>query len=143
MPVKLSIVSLSHGLAALVKRSFPPPRNTRPVDAGYRDAPDAQSDVAIVHMKVDRPKEVSTAEVTVAEKPDDAAALKTLAAYSAGVARAVKVVRSMLPVYNGYECKETEAGRLTLAFRYVYLFCGALLRNMSHSTVILFARQVP
>ena len=36
----------------LAKRSFPPPLTARMVEAGYRDAPDVDSDMAIVFVKV-------------------------------------------------------------------------------------------
>ena len=38
--------------AVLAKRSFPPPHTARLVEAGYRDAPDGDSDMAIVFVKV-------------------------------------------------------------------------------------------
>ncbi len=42
----------AHAAAVLAKRSFPPPPTARMVEAGYRDAPDVESDMAIVFVKV-------------------------------------------------------------------------------------------
>lgn len=45
-------VPSAFSLAVLAKRSFPPPATTRLVETGYRDAPDVDSDMAIVFVKV-------------------------------------------------------------------------------------------
>lgn len=43
---------LTHRIAVLAKRSFPPPCTARMVETGYRDAPEVDSDMAIVFVKV-------------------------------------------------------------------------------------------
>ena len=49
----------------------------------------------------------------------DGQVLATMAAYAAGVGAVNRVVRALLPAFDGYECKEPEPGKFTLAFRYV------------------------
>ena len=41
-----------------------------------------------------------------------------ITAYNVGLNKAVKLMRSLLPEYDGYECKEPEAGKVTVAFRW-------------------------
>lgn len=41
----------------------------------------------------------------------------TVTAWHVGVGRASRLVRTLLGPYDGYECKEPEAGKFTLAFR--------------------------
>ena len=37
-------------------------------------------------------------------------------AYNVALGRYVRLVRDTLPLYSGYECKEPEPGKFTLAF---------------------------
>lgn len=48
--------------AALARRSFPAPRTAAAIDPGYRDAPALGEDMAIVYVKVAKPREVVEAE---------------------------------------------------------------------------------
>lgn len=47
---------------------------------------------------------------------DENYALKVLTDYITSVGIFTALVRKWLPEYKGYECKEAEAGKLTLAF---------------------------
>ena len=42
---------------------------------------------------------------------------RVITAYNVGLNKAVKLMRQLLPDYDGYECKEPEAGKITVAFR--------------------------
>ena len=44
-------------------------------------------------------------------------ACRVLTAYNVALGRATKLMRQLLRQCGGYECKEPEAGKLTLAFR--------------------------
>ena len=48
--------------AALARRSFPAPRTAAAIDPGYRDAPAQGEDMAVVYVKVAKPREVVEAE---------------------------------------------------------------------------------
>lgn len=99
----------------LSKRSFPPPRRARMVDPGYRDAPSARFDVAIAQMRVVKPAVVAAAESAANNLSDDAI-IRVVTAYNVALARAVRAARTLLRAHNGYECKEPEPGKLTVAF---------------------------
>jgi hypothetical protein len=43
---------------------------------------------------------------------------KHIEAYHLAVGLYVTLLRNLLPAYGGYECKEPEPGKLTLAFEY-------------------------
>lgn len=50
-----------------------------------------------------------------------------ISSYNVAVHSYSKLVRRLLQEYDGYECKEPEAGKFTLAFRSVTAFpCAAL-----------------
>lgn len=100
---------------ALAKRSFPPPRRAQMVEPGYRDAPSPANDVAIAQMRVVKPKEVADAEAAGEGITDDAI-IRIITAYNVALARAVRAARSLLRTHGGYECKEPEPGKLTVAF---------------------------
>jgi class 3 adenylate cyclase len=102
--------------SVLARRVFPPPRGTILADPGYRNAPDPGSDdVAIVYMRICKPDEVREAE-QAAQEVSDETILRVVTAYSIAVSRAVRAARDVLPAHGGYECKEPEPGKLTLAF---------------------------
>ena len=47
----------------------------------------------------------------------DELVISTITEYNLAVAMVSRAVRLLLPAYNGYECKEPEAAKFTLAFR--------------------------
>ena len=100
---------------ALAKRCFPPPRRAQMVEPGYRDAPSPHNDVAIAQMRVVKPKEVADAEAAGEGMTDDAI-IRIITAYNVALARAVRTARALLRTHNGYECKEPEPGKFTVAF---------------------------
>jgi hypothetical protein len=100
----------------LAKRSFPPPQKGQMVEPGYRDAPSASSDVAIAQIRVVKPDAVAAAEAAGAGLTDDAI-IRIITAYNVALARAVRAARLLLRTHGGYECKEPEPGKLTVAFR--------------------------
>lgn len=71
------------------------------------------------YLQVSKPAAVSRAEQAAGTIGDDQV-LANIVAYAAGVSAVNRVVRQLLPDYDGYECKEPEPGKFTLAFR-----CGA------------------
>ena len=68
-------------------------------------------------MQVTRPAEVILAEQSTGPGTDDEI-VRTLTAFNVGVAKCSRLVRQLLPEYGGYECKEPEPGKFTLAFRW-------------------------
>jgi class 3 adenylate cyclase len=110
---------------ALAKRRFPPPITQALLDPGYHEAPDAGSNMAMVFVKIAKPKAVVDIEggggganaSTILAHMTDADILKIMTAHTVALSRAVAVARSLLPLYGGYECKEPEPGKLTLVFR--------------------------
>ena len=48
---------------------------------------------------------------------DEAEIVATIEAYNMGVAMYTAEARALLPAHDGYECKEPEPGKFTLAFR--------------------------
>ena len=59
---------------------------------------------------------MSAAEQNSSPATDDEL-LSTLTAFNIAVSKVSRAVRALLPDYNGYECKEPEPGKFTLAFR--------------------------
>ncbi|KAH7623655.1 putative Adenylate cyclase [Nannochloris sp. 'desiccata'] len=100
----------------LAKRSFPPPQKGQMVEPGYRDAPSAATDVAIAQVRVVKPDAVAAAEAAGAGLTD-ATIIRIITAYNVALARAVRAARLLLRTHDGYECKEPEPGKLTVAFR--------------------------
>ena len=68
------------------------------------------------HMQVAKPKVVGLAEAANADSSEEEIRA-TVTAWHVGVGRASRLVRTLLGPYDGYECKEPEAGKFTLAFR--------------------------
>ena len=58
---------------------------------------------------------VSTEKSSSAATDDEV--LATLTAYNLAVGKVSRTVRYLLPQHQGYECKEPEPGKFTLAFR--------------------------
>lgn len=102
----------------LSRRTFPPPLTLGMVEPGYRDAPGADEPVAFVYVKISKPAEVQEAEQVRPAVSDDTI-LRVLTAYNVALGRATKLMRQLLRQCGGYECKEPEAGKLTLAFRHL------------------------
>ncbi|PSC75196.1 Helicase sen1 [Micractinium conductrix] len=100
----------------LSRRMFPPPRTLGMVEPGYRDAPGADEPVAFVYAKVSKPAEVLEAEQVRPAVSDDTI-IRVLTAYNVAVSKATKLMRTLLRQHGGYECKEPEPGKMTLAFK--------------------------
>ena len=49
----------------------------------------------------------------------DTYVLRTITDWNVSVAAVNRTLRSLLPAYDGYECKEPEPGKFTLTFRFV------------------------
>ena len=67
-------------------------------------------------VQVAKPSDVAAAEQSSSPATDDEL-LAVLTAFNVGVSKASRAVRTLLPDYGGYECKEPEPGKFTLAFR--------------------------
>jgi len=102
--------------SVLARRAFPPPRTAAQLEPGYRDSPDPAENLAILFLKTSKPLEVQQAEQAAGTLADDLV-ISTITEYNLGVAMVSRTVRQLLPAYNGYECKEPEAAKFTLAFR--------------------------
>lgn len=99
----------------LAKRKFPPPQRTTRIEPSYHDAPSGNEELAIVHFRVDKPSVVQSAEKTSSGLSDEDI-VSIITSYNLAIAQAVKVARHLLKTHNGYECKEPESGKLTIAF---------------------------
>ncbi|DBA77690.1 TPA: hypothetical protein ACH3X2_008392 [Trebouxia sp. C0005] len=100
----------------LAKRNFDPLNTLLQLEPGYRDSPEPNDNMAIVFVKVAKPREVRDAEQASSPVSDDTI-LRVITAFNVGVGKYTKLVRSLLPKYSGYECKEPESGKFTLSFR--------------------------
>ena len=58
-----------------------------------------------------------TAAEQAAGSVADELVISTITEYNLAVAMVSRAVRLLLPAYDGYECKEPEAAKFTLAFR--------------------------
>lgn len=65
-------------------------------------------------MQPTKPAMVATAESSAQEV--DADTVDIIEAYNVALGRYVRLVRDTLPLYSGYECKEPEPGKFTIAF---------------------------
>lgn len=81
--------------------------------------------------QVARPVEVMLAEQATGPGTDDDI-VRMLTAFNLGVAKVSRLVRRLLPPFGGYECKEPEPGKFTLAFRWVRL-PRLLKRRVDHT----------
>ena len=68
-------------------------------------------------LQVSKPKEVADSEQVRASVSDDTI-IRVVTAHSAALSKAVRAMRALLPTHGGYECKEPEPGKLSLAFRH-------------------------
>ncbi len=64
-----------------------------------------------------KPGEVVAAESSNSPVRDEAEIVATIEAFNLGVALYTAAARALLAPHDGYECKEPEPGKLTLAFR--------------------------
>lgn len=69
-----------------------------------------------MYLQVAKPKMVGLAEAANVNSSEEEIRA-TVTAWHVGVGRASRLVRTLLGPYDGYECKEPEAGKFTLAFR--------------------------
>ncbi|CAL8470951.1 g10493 [Coccomyxa elongata] len=97
----------------LARRSFPRPATERCLEPGFRDSPDPSA-VALVFIRAAKPATVVAAESSAVEVEGDVVA--TMEAYNLAMGRYTRTVRGTLPDHAGYECKEPEPGKFTLAF---------------------------
>jgi len=86
------------------------------IDSGYRDAPAANSIVTIAHLKIVKPSIVIEAERHLQDEVVDASSKDVLHLFAQSVSIASKAIRKLLKEYGGYECKEPQPGKFTLAF---------------------------
>ncbi|GMH40090.1 hypothetical protein BSKO_07994 [Bryopsis sp. KO-2023] len=89
------------------------------LEPGYRDSPPDTENIAIVFIKAVKPKAMEDAERSKEGSLDGAECrdrMDILADYITSVQAFANLVRRRLLQYRGYECKEPEAGKLTLAF---------------------------
>ncbi len=75
-----------------------------------------------------KPREVEEAERAAGQNASDLAA-NTIAEYSLAVALVARTARQLLPAHGGYECKEPEPAKFTLAFRRVTARCPGSLHG--------------
>ena len=76
-----------------------------------------------------KPGVVATAESSAQEVSADM--VDIMEAYNVALGRYVRLVRDTLPLYCGYECKEPEPGKFTLAFT-----CGPPLPPTSDASML-------
>jgi hypothetical protein len=67
-----------------------------------------------------KPKDVAIVEDTADSLSEDLVS-DTLTDYNLGLMMIGRTVRALLPAYHGYECKEPELGKFTLAFRCILM----------------------
>lgn len=67
-------------------------------------------------LQVSRPAEVLAAEQSRGRMSDEDI-VRILTAFNVAVGKVSRVVRALLRDYRGYECKEPEPGKFTLAFQ--------------------------
>lgn len=81
------------------------------------------------HVQAAKPALVVAAESSAESVEGDI--IETMEAYNLALGRYTHLVRSMLPSFDGYECKEPEPGKFTLAFKYapVLAACDRLLQQ--------------
>ncbi|KAF6259953.1 hypothetical protein COO60DRAFT_1700595 [Scenedesmus sp. NREL 46B-D3] len=117
-PVPMLLMEVMPNL--LSKRTFQPVMTKKLVEPGYREAPDSRDPMTIVFAKVSKPPEVTHAEkgdtAGNADVRDEDITL-TIQAFQISVSMYTTTARKLLRKYDGYECKEPEPGKFTLAFK--------------------------
>ncbi len=73
----------------------------------------------MIVSQASKPREVTAAEQAAGSVADELV-ISTITEYNLAVAMISRAVRQLLPAYDGYECKEPEAAKFTLAFRQVF-----------------------
>lgn len=98
-------------------REFPDLATKRRIDLGYRNAPSIEKDVVIVFVKGHKPELVRKYEERREIQNIPESEIQALiAAYYESLTLFVAIVRHRLKKHGGYECKEPEMGKFTLAF---------------------------
>ena len=87
-----------------------------------------------VRAQVAKPSIVTAAEQTSSPATDDEV-LSILTAFNIAVGKVSRTVRHLLPEHGGYECKEPEPGKFTLAFK-----CGPCPQLCSHRSASCAAK---
>jgi len=82
---------------------------------------------------------VATAESSAQEV--DADTVDIIEAYNVALGRYVRLVRDTLPLYSGYECKEPEPGKFTIAFPWDFPLYPLLICDMQMKIMTL--RHLP
>lgn len=67
-------------------------------------------------LQISRPAEVIAAEQARGRISDEDI-VRVLTAFNVAVGKVSRLVRELLHEYDGYECKEPEPGKFTLAFQ--------------------------
>ena len=65
---------------------------------------------------------------------DEVNIVRVLTQFNVAVMKVSRVIRQMLQVFDGYECKEPEPGKLTLAFQYAPLPQCSISFRATYST---------
>jgi hypothetical protein len=94
--------------SCISQRTFPPVPSRRCLVPGYRQAPEVHEDLTCMFCNV---MSCPTAPAGVDQK-------EFMKAYEISVKLYCKLVRRLVTQFNGYECKEPERGKITLAFKY-------------------------
>lgn len=97
----------------LARRTFPTLRTECLLVPGFRESPDPDKDMAILFCKAHKPDVVEQAEAAAGT---EAWVVDVLTVYNLAVMELEEEVRDLLLVYGGYECKEPEPGKFTIAF---------------------------
>lgn len=63
-----------------------------------------------------QPAKPSAVAMAESAQEVDADMVDIIEAYNVALGRYVRLVRDTLPLYSGYECKEPEPGKFTIAF---------------------------
>jgi class 3 adenylate cyclase len=113
-PVPLALMELVPN--RLSSRDFEPFAGARVVSPGYRQAPNPDEEMAIVFVATSLPQNIEALHVAEA------------------VLMYADALRNLLNSFEGYECKEPEPGKFTLAFR---SFAAALGFAASFHTTLL------
>ncbi|PNH10309.1 Adenylate cyclase [Tetrabaena socialis] len=96
-------------------RSFKPPNTMQQLELGYREAPSVHEPMTMVFVKVAKPTAVTRAEASATDLGEEQV-LEAITAYQLAVGQYAALARGLLPAYGGYECKEPEPGKFTMAF---------------------------
>eukprot|EP00210_Caulerpa_lentillifera_P002998 g2862.t1 len=93
-------------------RKFRPIASALQYEKGYFEAPDVHERLAILSIEVPKPSPVQSSQETWSSNIEGPF-LEALDQYS-------NLVRSLLPIHNGYECQHDQRGKFTLAFKQLH-----------------------